>query len=213
MYSVVCYFWWNQSFLFLHRWSLRGYFPMKYFPFCRDSWVVAVGRHFRFLLILCGGRCYSCYCVFFCAFFEGVIFLYLQFADDEAMITWCFCSIETSSIHESVLGFLAAGYVVDLIIHRYCFLQIFGINAFAFSCRYVGSFVFKCCVADEKVVDCAQKSMRCCPLLFQRPRAKFLMQLSLTCCLIFFPALAFQSPVKIASDLFLTSLRTVLISF
>ena len=65
---------------------LARIFSHKYFPFCRDSCVVAVGRHFWFLLILCGGRCYSCYCVFF-AFFEGVIFLYLQFADDEAMIT------------------------------------------------------------------------------------------------------------------------------
>ena len=71
LYSVVCYFWWNQSFLLLHRWSSRGYFPMKYFPFCRDSWVVAVGR---FLLILCGGRCYSCYCVFFLHFLKVLYF-------------------------------------------------------------------------------------------------------------------------------------------
>ena len=33
------------------------------------------------------------------------------------MIIWCFYSAEASGIDESVLDFLAAAYVVDLILH------------------------------------------------------------------------------------------------
>ena len=36
----------------------------------------------------------------FACIFENVMFFYLHFADDEAMITWCFCSAETSGINE-----------------------------------------------------------------------------------------------------------------
>ena len=88
--------------------------------------------------------------------FEDIIFFYLQFADDEAMVTWLFCSAETSGIDDSVLDFLAAEYVVDLNIHCYCFHRIFGMNLFVFPYSYVGSFVLKGCVADEKVVDCKE---------------------------------------------------------
>ena len=59
--------------------------------------------------------------VCFVYIFKDVEFFYLQFADDEAMITWCFCSAETSGTDESVLDFLAPEYVVNLIIHCYCF--------------------------------------------------------------------------------------------
>ena len=55
-----------------------------------------------------------------------------------------------------MLDFLTAEYVVDLIIHYYCFRQIFGMNSFVFLCRHVGSFVLKSCAAYEKVVDCAE---------------------------------------------------------
>ena len=55
-----------------------------------------------------------------------------------------------------MLDFLAAEYVADLIIHCYCFRQIFGMNSFVFPCSCMGSFVLKGCVADEKVVDCAE---------------------------------------------------------
>lgn len=56
----------------------------------------------------------------------------------------------------------------------------------------------------------AQKSTRCYPLLFQTPRTKLPIQLSLACSLIFFPTLAFQFQVKNKSNLFLSLLRTVL---
>ena len=59
---------------------------------------------------------------------------------------------------------------------------------------------------------CWLKLTRCCPLLFRILRAKLQIQLSLPCCLIFFPTLAFQCPVKNTSDLFLSSLRTALAS-
>ena len=143
----------------------------------------------------------------FACIFENVMFFYLHFADDEAMITWCFCSAETSGINESVLDFPAAEYVVDLIILCYYFCQIFGMNSFVFPWSYVSSFVLKGCVADEKVII-AQKSTRCCPLLFRTPRVK----LPLACFLLFFPTVEFQSPVKNTSDLFLRWLRTVLTS-
>ena len=94
--------------------------------------------------------------VCFIYIFEDAIFLCLQFADDEAIFTWCFSSTETSGIDQSVLDFLAAKYVIDLIIYCYCFWQIFGMHLLFFPCSYVGSFVLKGCVADEKVVVCAE---------------------------------------------------------
>ena len=144
----------------------------------------------------------------FACIFENVMFFFLQFADDKAMITWYFCSAD---INESVLNFLAAEYVVDLIILCYYFCQIFGMNSFVFPWSYVSSFVLKGRVADEKVII-AQKSTRCCPLLFPTPRVKLPMQLSLACFLFFFSTVKFQSPVKNTSDLFLRWLRAVLTS-
>ena len=80
-------------------------------------------------------------------------------------------------------------------------------ESFVFPYVYVDSFVLL-----MKRLLLAHKSTRCCPLLFRTPRAKVPMQLSLAYCLIFLPTLAFQFPVKNKSDLFLSSLRAVLIS-
>ena len=55
-----------------------------------------------------------------------------------------------------MLDFLAAEYVVDLIIHFHCSRQIVGMNLFFFPCSYMGSFVLKSCVTDDKAVDCAE---------------------------------------------------------
>ena len=163
-----------------------------FFWFCKLGGVVALAM------------CFAC-------IVENVMFFNLQSANDEAMITWCFCSAETSGINESVLDVLAAEYVVDLIMLCYYFCQIFGMNSFVFPWSYVSSFVLTGCVADEKFII-AQKSTRCCPLLFRTPRVKLPMQLSLACFLLFFPTVEFQSPVKNTSDLFLRWLRTVLTS-
>ena len=55
-----------------------------------------------------------------------------------------------------MIDFLAAKYVVDLIMNCYCFCQFLGLNSFVFLCSYVSSFVLKRCVADEKAVDCTK---------------------------------------------------------
>ena len=120
----------------------------------RDSRVITVGRHFGFFLIYKLEDVIALV-VCFVYIFEDAIFFYLQFADDEAMITSCFCSAETSGIDESVFDFLEE-YVVELFIHCYCFRQIFGMNSFLFPCSYLGSFVLKGYVADENVVDCKE---------------------------------------------------------
>ena len=56
----------------------------------------------------------------------------------------------------SVIDFLAAKYVVDLIMNCYCFCQFIGMNSCVFLCSYVGSFVLKRWDADEKVADRAK---------------------------------------------------------
>ena len=145
----------------------------------------------------------------FCLHFWRCYVFCLQYSNHKAMITWCFCSTETSDIDESVLHFLAAKYVVDLIIYCYCFRQIFGINSFVFPYSYVGSFVFKGCVADEKVVDCAEIDEMLSTIISNTTSKTSNAIVTDMCCLIFFPTLAFQSPMKNTSDLILSSLRTV----
>ena len=78
----------------------------------------------------------------------------MQFANDEVIITWCFCSAETFGFDESMLDFIAAEYVVVLIIHSYCFCRIYRMIYVVFPYCYVGRFVLKHCVADIKVADC-----------------------------------------------------------
>ena len=69
-------------------------------------------------------------------------------------------------------------YVVHLIKHCYCFHQIFMINSFVFPWSYVGSLCWKVVLLMKRLLT-TQKSTRCCPLLFRRPRAKLPIQLSL----------------------------------
>ena len=101
-----------------------------------------------------------------------------------------------------MLYFLVVEYAVYLIIHYYTHL-------FVFPCSYVGSFVLKGCVADEKVADSSEIDEMLSTII-SNATSKTSNAISLAFCLIFFPNLAFQSPVKNASDLFLSSLRTVL---
>ena len=96
--------------------------------------------------------------VCFVYIFEDNIFFYLQFTDDEVMITWWFCSAESSGVDKSELNFLAAKYVVNLII--YCFFPSDCWNilvcCYELPCCYIGSSVLKGCVADEEIVDWAE---------------------------------------------------------
>ena len=88
--------------------------------------VTAVGRHFWFWFYKL--ESVMALPVSFVYIFEDVISFCLWFEDDKVMITWCFCSTETSDM----LNFFAAEYIVNFIIHCYWFCQIFGMNLFVF---------------------------------------------------------------------------------
>ena len=107
-----------------------------------------------------------------------------------------FHSAENSGIDESVLDFLIADYIMDLVIHRYCCQQIFRINPFVFPCSYVGSFELEGCIADEKVVDCAKIE----------EMLRIAISITIVICHWYavwsFSHLAFQFPVKNTSDFF-----------
>ena len=60
------------------------------------------------------------------------------------------------NVDESMLDFIAAEYVVDFIIHCYCFRGTVRMSSVVFPRGYVGRFVLKHCVADKKVVDCIE---------------------------------------------------------
>ena len=153
----------RNSFCWFDKCSASGLCIRWFFLFLAKSIVfvaasvelaTTVGRHFGFFLIY-KLEAVIALVVCFIYIFEDAEFFYLQFADDEAMITSCFCSAETSGIDESVPDFLEE-YVVELFIHCYCFRQIFGMNSFLFPCFYLGSFVLKGYVADENVVGCKE---------------------------------------------------------
>ena len=111
-------------------------------------------------------RCVIALAVCFVYIFEDNIFFYLQFTDDEVMITWWFCSAESSGIDKSELNFLAAKYVVNLII--YCFFrQIVGIYSFVVMNSHVVISAVLCWKAAllMKRLLIEQKSTRCCLLI------------------------------------------------
>ena len=97
-----------------------------------------------------------------------------------------------------MLDFLAAEYAAGLIKHC-CFFLIFRINFFVFQCYYVGTFVVKCYVADEKVVDYKDIDK-----ILSTVTANAISKTTNTIVtdLLFdlFPILVFQSSVKNTSD-------------
>ena len=109
-----------------------------------------------------------------------------------------------------MLDFLAAEYTADLIKHC-CFCLIFTTDFFVFQYCYVGTFVLKCYVADEKVVDCKDIG-KMLSTVIANTISKTTNTIVTGLLFDFFPTLVFQSSVKNISDFFLISLRTVLIA-
>ena len=80
-----------------------------------------------------------------------------------------------------------------------------------FPCSYVGSFVLKGCVADEKVVVCAEIDEMFFTIIMNTT-SKISNTTATSMLFDLFSYFGIPVPIKNTSDLFLSSLRTVLTS-
>ena len=91
------------------------------------------------------------------------------------MITRCFCSAETSGIDESVLDFLAAEYWSIWLYTVIVFVKSLGYTRLFSHLDMCVALCLKAALPMKRLLI-AQKSTRCCSLLFRTPRGKLPMQ-------------------------------------